>query len=45
MQGALSFYITCICSAALQALSEKIPPIWFNVNKDYLAACQMLFCT
>ena len=41
----LSYYVTYICSVTLQALSEKIPPIWFNVNIDYLAGCQILFCT
>ena len=35
MQGALSYYINYICSVTLQALSEAIPPIWFNVNIEY----------
>ena len=35
---------TYISSVTLWALSETIPPIWFNVNIDYLAACQILFC-
>ena len=32
-----------ICSVTLEALSETMPPIWFNVNIDYLALCQILF--
>ena len=44
MYGALSYYITCMfCNTANSALSETIAPIWFNVNIDYLPACEILF--
>ena len=44
MQSVLSYYITYLCSLTLQAPSEATSPIWFNVNIDYLAAYQILFC-
>ena len=34
MQSAFSYYITYICPVTLQALSETIHPIWFNVKLD-----------
>ena len=34
-------FITYNCSVTLQALSETIALIWFDVNIDYLPACQV----
>ena len=43
----LSYYLTIspdICFVTLWALSETMLSIWFDVDINYLAACQVLFC-